>query len=184
MLPAAGTLVRVEASGIEDGVTNSRPTYNYFDPASSGISSSITVRFLLNKNSGMGRASANPRVTTNLFVNGSLAPLEFGFPPAMSSPMSMLNSTQYFRDVTFPAGTSTDLDYKYSGILDGGSKATGTNNYEAFEARWREHVEAMNPNPFVVAYTRLSVLAEGMVQLASTLSIREPSEATRICGRS
>jgi len=130
-LPTAGNLVRVESAEVEDLASNSRTTYNYFDPSSSGTETSITVRFLLNKNSGMGFSSANPRVTTNIFINGGSAPLEFGYPPVKTSPLTMLNSTQYYRDVTFPAGTASKLSYKYSGVLDGGGLATGTNNYEA-----------------------------------------------------
>ena len=130
-LPANGTFVRVEATGVEDLNNNSKTTFLYFDPASSGLETSVTVRFLLNKNSGMGNSAANPRVTTNLFINGSAAPLEFGYPPAKIAPLIMLNATQYYRDVTFPPGTSELLFYKYSGVLDGGGLATGTNNYEA-----------------------------------------------------
>ncbi|HMP90821.1 MAG TPA: hypothetical protein PJ991_11510 [Kiritimatiellia bacterium] len=130
-LPANGNFVRVEASGVEDLSGNSKTTFRFFDPASSGLGTSVTVRFLLNKNSGMGNSAANPRVTTNLFINGSSAPLEFGYPPAKIAPLIMLNSTQYYRDVTFPPGTPQLLFYKYSGVLDGGALATGTNNYEA-----------------------------------------------------
>lgn len=46
-------------------------------------------------------------------------------------------------------------------------KAFGTQDYQAFEERWRAHVEAMNPDPFAVAATRLRVLAEGLARLAS-----------------
>lgn len=130
-LPAAGTLIRVESTGVEDLSTNSRVSTLYLNPAAVGIETSITVRFLLNKNSGMGFSSANPRVTTNIFLNGGVAPLEFGYPPSMSAKLTSLNSTQYYRDVTFPPGTPTDINYKYSGILDGGGQATFTNNYEA-----------------------------------------------------
>jgi hypothetical protein len=142
-LPAAGTLINITASEVEDLASNSKTTFLCLDPAASGLETSVTVRFLLNKNSGMGFSTANPRVTTNLFINGGAAPLEFGFPPSMSSPLIMLNSTQYYRDVTFPPGTSERISYKYSGILDGGSQASGTNNYEAVRlvdyadaARW------------------------------------------------
>lgn len=130
-LPAEGNLVRVEAAEVEDLASNSKTTVNYFNPASSGIGTSITVRFLLNKNSGMGFSSANPRVTTNIYINGGAAPLEFGYPPSKISPLTMLNSTQYYRDVTFPPGTASKIFYKYSGVLDGGGLATGTNTYEA-----------------------------------------------------
>ena len=129
-LPAAGSLVRVTATGVEDAAANSKVTFNYFDPAVSGIETSITVRFLLNINSGFGAVAANPRAT-NFFVNGGAAPLEFGFPPVMTSPLTTLNATQHYRDVTFPPGTATKIFYKYSGELTQGGLATGTNNYEA-----------------------------------------------------
>ena len=125
-LPAAGSLVRVTATGVEDAAANSKVTFNYFDPAVSGIETSITVRFLLNINSGFGAVAANPRAT-NFFVNGGAAPLEFGFPPVMTSPLTTLNATQHYRDVTFPPGTATKIFYKYSGELTQGGLATGTN---------------------------------------------------------
>jgi len=130
-LPANGNLIRVEATGVEDLSGNAKTTYLYFDPSATGLESSVTVRFLLNKNSGMGFSTANPRATTNLFINSGAAPLEFGYPPSKIAPLTMLNSTQYYRDVTFPPGTAEKIFYKYSGVLDGGALATGTNNYEA-----------------------------------------------------
>jgi len=128
-LPAAGTLVRVTATGVEDADSNSKTTYNFFDPSVSGIETSITVRFLLNINSGFGAVGANPRAT-NFFVNGGAAPLEFGYPPVMTSPLTTLNATQHYRDVTFPPGTAGKIFYKYSGELTLGGLATDTNNYE------------------------------------------------------
>jgi len=132
-LPAATSLVKVEAAGIQDPAGNFRTSVLYFNPASSGIETSVTVRFLLNKNSGFGSVlgGTNPRATSNFFVNGSSGPLEWGYPPATSSPLSSLNATQYYRDVMFPPGTPVTVRYKYSGILDNGSEATTNNNYEA-----------------------------------------------------
>jgi len=129
-LPASGNFVRIEATGVEDLSVNSRTTFNFLNPSASGIETSITVRFLLNINSGFGAAAANPRAT-NFFVNGGVAPLEFGFPPVMTSPLTELSTTQHYRDVTFPPGTPTAINYKYSGPLTVGGLATGTNNYEA-----------------------------------------------------
>ncbi len=129
-LPAAGTLVKVQAAGVEDATGNFKTTYLCLDPSVSGIETSITVRFVLHVNSGFGLASANPRAT-NFFINGSVAPLEFGYPPVRTSPLSVLNATQHYRDVTFPPGTATKIFYKYSGVLSQGGLATGTNNYEA-----------------------------------------------------
>ncbi len=129
-LPDAGTLIKVQASGVEDATGNYKTTYLCLDPSTSGIETSITVRFLLNINSGFGAAAANPRAT-NFYVNGGAAPLEFGYPPVKTAPLTSLNATQHYRDVTFPAGTASKLFYKYSGVLSGGALATGTNNYEA-----------------------------------------------------
>jgi hypothetical protein len=129
-LPAAGTLVEVQASGVEDASSNFKTANFCLDPSASGIETSIVVRFLLNINSGFGASAANPRAT-NFFVNGGAAPLEFGFPPAKTSPLTALSTTQHYRDVTFPPGTAAKIFYKYSGELTQGGLATGTNNYEA-----------------------------------------------------
>ncbi len=122
-LPAAGSLVKVTANGVEDTNGNAKLTYNYLTVAAGGLTTSTTVRFFLETASGLG---LNPGATT-FFINGGALPLEFGFPPAMSSPLSQFTGSLYYRDVTFPPGTPLNVNYKYSGILT----ATGTNNYEA-----------------------------------------------------
>jgi hypothetical protein len=124
-LPAAGTFVLVTASNVQDGVGNTRRVESALFPSSGGLTTSITVRFVLDTDSGMG---LNPTKGSNFFVNGSSPPLEFGFPPERSSPLALLSGTNlYYRDVTFPAGTPNPIFYKYSAEL----VSTGTNNYEA-----------------------------------------------------
>lgn len=122
-LPAAGTLVRVAANNVEDAATNSKPTYLCLFPVASGLSTSVTVRFVLNTASGLGLTPG----ASAFHINGSAEPLEWGYPPATSSPLASISTTQYYRDVTFPPGTATQVFYKYSGKLNN----TGTNNFEA-----------------------------------------------------
>ncbi len=133
-LPAAGTLIKVEANGIQDLATNSKVSVLYLNPASSGIETSVTVRFVLNKNFGMGHPSSSPRATTAFHVNGNAAPLGWGYPPFTNALLSSLNSTQVYRDVVFPPGTAQKIRYKYSAMID------GTNNYEA--VRLNDYTEA------------------------------------------
>ncbi len=122
-LPAAGTVIMIKADGVEDTSNNSRMTEYCFSPAASGLTNATTVRFVLETASGLG---INPGAS-NFFINGGSAPLEFGYPPAISSPLQQLSGTLYYRDVTFPPGTAQKLNYKYSGQLTN----TGTNTYEA-----------------------------------------------------
>ncbi|HMO49755.1 MAG TPA: hypothetical protein PKE26_02355 [Kiritimatiellia bacterium] len=128
-LPANGTFVRVEATGVEDLSGNTRTTFNFLNPVVSGIETAVTVRFVLAVNSGFGAAAANPRAT-NFFINGDF-PMDWGYPPETTSPLAVLSATQHFRDVVFPPGSAQIINYKYSGILSGGSNATSNNNYEA-----------------------------------------------------
>ncbi|HMP72493.1 MAG TPA: hypothetical protein PKE55_04445 [Kiritimatiellia bacterium] len=128
-LPAAGTLVVVSADGVEDTSGNSKFTFNFLNPASAGIEEAVSVRFILNVNSGFGAGAANPRAT-NFFVNGD-APLDWGFPPDTTFPLAPFAANQHFRDVVFPPGSPLVVNYKYSGVLSQGSEATGQNNYEA-----------------------------------------------------
>lgn len=124
-LPAAGTLVPIRSFNIEDAATNSKTASLCLFPSDSGIATAVTVRFVLQTASGLGRTPG----ASNFFINGSTEPLEWGYPPATSMPLALLGGplTSYYRDVTFPPGTATRVYYKYSGIL----KNTGTNNFEA-----------------------------------------------------
>lgn len=120
-LPIAGTPIQVSAVGVKDPTGNDRTTYVCFSPSASGLTNALTVRFVLETDSGLGVSPG----ATNFFVNGGSFPLEFGFPAATSSPLDLLSGTLYYRDVIFPPGTPQTLNYKYSGII------LGTNNYEA-----------------------------------------------------
>ncbi len=131
-LPDPAALVKVQATGVEDVSGNSRAVYNYFNPSSGGISTSITVRFILETASGLG---LNPG-STNFFLNGGALPLEWGYPPAKSAELSPLGGTLYYRDVVFPPGSPVEFRYKYSGVLT----STGTNTYEAI--RLAEYADA------------------------------------------
>ena len=122
-LPGDATLVKVTATGVEDTSSNTKVTYNYLSANAGGLSTSITVRFILETASGLG---LNPGASS-FYINGSGLPLEFGYPPAMSSPLGVYSGSQYYRDVTFPPGTPLVVNYKYSGVLT----STGTNTYEA-----------------------------------------------------
>ncbi|HMP77572.1 MAG TPA: hypothetical protein PKE12_14855 [Kiritimatiellia bacterium] len=122
-LPAAGTVVLVSATNVQDGVGNQRPVEICLVTSASGLTNALTVRFVLETASGLG---VSPGATA-FFVNGGAYPLQFGFPPSTSSPLAVLSGTLHYRDVIFPPGTPAQLNYKYSGLLT----ATGTNTYEA-----------------------------------------------------
>ena len=122
-LPAAGTVVLVSATNVQDGVGNQRPVEICLVTAASGLTNVLTVRFVLETASGLGVAPG----ASAFFVNGGAYPLQFGYPPATSSPLAVLSGTLQYRDVIFPPGTPSELSYKYSGRLT----ATGTNTYEA-----------------------------------------------------
>lgn len=134
-LPPTGTLVRVASVNVQDASGNSKDTYLCLFPAAAGISNALTVRFILQTASGLG---VSPGASA-FHLNGSAEPLEWGYPPATSTPLAVYSGSLYYRDVTFPPGTPPRLYYKYSGILNN----TGTNNYEAIRlhnyadaARW------------------------------------------------
>lgn len=57
-------------------------------------------------------------------------------------------------------------------------RAFGADNFDAFEKRWGDYVDKLNPNPAVVAHTRLSVLAEGLQALAERH--REPASLAEL----
>ena len=122
-LPAEGTLVKIAATNVQDAAGNQKYTYYCLFPTSGGLETSVTVRFYLETSSGLG---INPGAS-NFFINGSATPLEWGYPPAKSSPLAQYSGSVYYRDVTFPPGAAATLNYKYSGELTN----TGTNNYEA-----------------------------------------------------
>lgn len=122
-LPAAGTLVLVTATNLQDAAANHRPLEYCLFTSASGLTNALTVRFVLESNSGLGQTPG----ASEFFVNGGSYPLAFGFPPATNSPLSVLSGSLYYRDVTFPPGTPAVLNYKFSGRLTG----TGTNTYEA-----------------------------------------------------
>ena len=121
-LPSPATVVEINAFNIEDSSGNTRPVRFCFTPASTGLSAPVTVEFRLQTASGLG---LNPGAS-HFHINGSLPPLEWGFPPASSAPLSLISTALYARTVIFPPGAGTNLLYKYSGKLNN----TGTNNYE------------------------------------------------------
>lgn len=122
-LPAAGTVLLVTATNVEDAASNQRFTQYCLNPAANGLTNALTVRFVLETASGLGQSPG----ASNFFVNGGSFPLEFGYPPATVAPLAQLSGSLYYRDVVFPPGTAQELFYKYSGQLN----ATGTNTYEA-----------------------------------------------------
>ena len=137
--PIADTnLVSVVAAGVEDLSSNLRITEFCLEPAASGIPSSVTVTFQVNTNSGMG-VSADHARPSGFFVNGSSLPLEWGTPPVQTTPLAAIPGSNGWAsaDVTFPPGSPTDLQYKYTGII------YGTNNYEAI--RLTEFADASRP---------------------------------------
>lgn len=146
-LPASGTLVELRADGVQDAALNTRLVRSCFDPATSGIETAVTVRFVLQTASGMGLGSAGtpgyPGGASNYFINGGSPPLEFGFPPVISAPLGLDSGTLYFRDVTFPPASPTTVNYKYSAQL----VATGTNNYEVVRfANWSDATRKITLN--------------------------------------
>jgi hypothetical protein len=122
-LPAAGTLVSIQWIDVFDNAGNAREGAACLVPVASGLSNALTVRFYLETASGLGVSPG----ASNYFINGGSFPLEFGAIPSTVSPLAQDSGTIYFRDVIFPPGTPSTLNYKYSGQLNN----TGTNNYEA-----------------------------------------------------
>jgi hypothetical protein len=126
VLPSEATQVSVLVSNVEDASGNSKDVRLCFFPTSGGIEMPVTVRFYLETASGLGLSPG----ASNYYINGSTPPLEWGYPPATSSRLSLSGGSVYYRDVTFPAGTPQKIAYKYSGELSSGT-GQGTNNYEA-----------------------------------------------------
>lgn len=139
-LPVAGSLALVTATNVADNSGNQRLASYCLLPAASGLTNTLTVRFVLESNSGLG---ANPGAS-NFYVNGGSFPLEFGYPPATSSPLAVLSGSLRYRDVIFPPGTPGTLNYKYSGKINN----TGTNNYEAVRlADYADKARVLTLNP-------------------------------------
>ena len=124
--PIATNFLVVRASGVQDLDGFSRTTEYCLTPASSGISQSVTVTFQVNTNSGMGISSDHARPTA-FFLNGSALPLEWGYPPYETTPLTAIPGSNGWAavDVTFPPGSPAELYYKFS------ARIAGTNNYEA-----------------------------------------------------
>ncbi len=168
--PIAGTgsLIQVVANDIEDPTGNSKISHACLFPAANAISEFLDVTFVLNINSGFGKASANPRAT-NFFLNGDLGSLQFDYPPATNTPLSPLNATQHAVTVSFVPGTPASLNYKFSGQL----LSTGTNTYEAIRL-----------NNFDNATRVLTLVTNGSSQVvtdylgAVAAPFRDPGEPT------
>ncbi len=127
-LPTNG-LLEVRADGVADGDGRTRETWLCLSPAEDGLGAPLTVRFVLETNSGMGRSrSGDAWGASAFFLNGD-SPLEWGFPPSMITPVdnASLGGSLRYADVIFPPGTPLTVNYKFSALLTG----TGTNNYEA-----------------------------------------------------
>lgn len=124
--PIAANFVPIRADGVQDPNGFSRITDHCLFPAASGISQTVTVTFQVNTNSGMGISSSHPKPTA-FFVNGASLPLEWGYPPFETVPLTAMSGSNGWASasVVFPPGSPTELFYKYSGRI------SGTNNYEA-----------------------------------------------------
>ena len=124
--PIATNFVPIRASGVQDPNGFSRTTEYCLFPAASGIPQAVTVTFQVNTNSGMG-ASISHAKPNAFFVNGSSLPLEWGYPPYETIPLTAIPGSNGWTSasVVFPPGSPTELFYKYSGRI------SGTNNYEA-----------------------------------------------------
>lgn len=118
--------IAIRASGVEDTSANSRDVSFCLFPSDSGIPQEVAVTFQVNTNSGMGISSDHDR-PTGFFVNGSALPLEWGTPAVQTTPLTPIPGSNGWTSATvvFPAGSPTELDYKYTGVI------SGTNNYEA-----------------------------------------------------
>jgi hypothetical protein len=123
---ASADLLLIVADGVEDAAANSRATEHCLFPSESGISQPVDVTFQVFTNSGMGISVSNARPTA-FFINGSALPLEWGYPPLETTPLASIPGSNGWvsATVTFPAGTPSELFYKYSGRIN------GTNNFEA-----------------------------------------------------
>ncbi|MDR0993637.1 MAG: hypothetical protein LBN38_03600 [Verrucomicrobiota bacterium] len=118
--------IPIRATGVEDPAGNSKTTDYYFSAAADGIPQALTVTFLVNTNSGMGRSTSHAKPSA-FFLNGSILPLEWGYPPFENTPLTPVAGSNGWASttITFPPGSPSTLVYKYSARLN------GTNNYEA-----------------------------------------------------
>jgi hypothetical protein len=122
-LPAAGTLVELLTADIEDIAGNARN--NTGVPGSGGQwPDQYPDRPLLSGNRlRPGRHAWSQQL---LYQRRQLsAGIRFTARPLRA--LALDSGTIYYRDVVFPPGTPSTLNYKYSGQLN----TTGTNNYEA-----------------------------------------------------
>ncbi len=135
---ASADMIHVRADGVEDLALNTRVTDFCLYPASDGIALPVNVTFVVNTNSGMGISASHTR-PTGFFVNGGALPLEWGYPPYENMPLAPIPGSNGWASatVTFPAGSPSELFYKYSGRIN------GTNNYEAI--RLTDYADAARP---------------------------------------
>ena len=160
-LPSNG-IVHVEADGVADANLLSRPSALCLTPATTGLDEPLTVRFVLETESGMGEwePGSDAHNATAFFLNGD-SPLEWGYPPSMNAPVDQhLSGTLYYRDVIFPPGTPLELNFKFSALLP-----TGTNNYEAIrldnymDAARRITLDPNAPDGYMVVTNHLGAAA-------------------------
>ena len=149
--PIASTdLLPIRAEGVEDPDGFSRVTEHCLFPAASGIPQEVAVTFQVYTNSGMGVSASHARPTA-FFVNGSSLPLEWGYPPLETVALAAIPGSNGWAaaTITFPPGSPTELNYKYSGRL------YGTNTFEAirltdFTEGARQLVLSSNGAPMTV----------------------------------
>lgn len=130
-LPASGDIT-ITADGVESVGTGSRESFVCFTPVEDGLDEPILVRFVLDTNSGMGVQSGSgisgspAHRATDFFINGDF-PLDWGYPPAQTTPIDeVLSGSLRYVDVIYPPGSPLEVNYKFSALLP-----DGTNNYEA-----------------------------------------------------
>ena len=119
-LPADGTFVSVTASGVEDLFGNARNTEACLFTAGGAITTPVNVTFVLEANSGFGNTASN------FYLTGTAFPLQEGMPPSTNNPLVKQAGTSLWSTVVnFPAGTPSNLTYRFAGTMGGTN-----NNYE------------------------------------------------------
>ena len=174
--PIATNFVVIQASGIEDTANNSRTTEYCLEPAASGIPQAVEVTFQVNTNSGMGISSTHARPSA-FFLNGSLLPLEWGYPPLETTPLAPLVGSNGWATatVTFPPGSPATLHYKYS------ARINGTNNYEAIRLTdFTETSRILDLNTNGTAMTVVDYLGAAAHPLRNHSDTNEPSAQNRL----
>ena len=148
--PIATNFVPIRATNVEDSLGFHRTTDYCLFPAESGIPLDVSVTFQVNTNSGMGISASHAR-PTGVYINGSSLPLEWGYPPYDTVELAAIPGSNGWtsKTVVFPAGSPTELWYKYS------AKITGTNNFEAirltsFDKASRKLILNTNGTPMTV----------------------------------